>query len=93
MKIIFMILALAGQLKQLSHEPEKCDSMGFEPIKSPEFFRFMRQLLKLSSKCEDHIFISSTFDFWLEFCEKKCGLYTDVYGICIEFVSSLYPFA
>ena len=27
---------------------------GFE---SPEFFRFMRQLLKLSSKCEDHIFI------------------------------------
>ena len=39
-----MILALAGQFKQLSHEPEK-------------FFRFMRQLLKLSSKCEDHIFI------------------------------------
>ena len=38
-----MILALAGQFKQLSHEPEK-------------FFRFMRQLLKLSSKCEDHIF-------------------------------------
>ena len=36
-----MILALAGQFKQLSHE----------------FFRFMRQLLKLSSKCEDHIFI------------------------------------
>ena len=23
---------------------------------SPEFFRFTRQLLKLSSKCEDHIF-------------------------------------
>ena len=22
-----------------------------------QFFRFMRQLLKLSSKCEDHIFI------------------------------------
>ena len=22
-----------------------------------KFFRFMRQLLKLSSKCEDHIFI------------------------------------
>ena len=38
-----MILALAGQFKQLSHESEK-------------FFRFMRQLLKLSSKCEDHIF-------------------------------------
>ena len=42
-----MILALAGQFKQLSHEP----------VESPEFFRFMRQLLKLSSKCEDHIFI------------------------------------
>ena len=26
-------------------------------VESPEFFRFMRQLLKLSSKCEDHIFI------------------------------------
>ena len=39
-----MILALTGQFKQLSREPEK-------------FFRFTRQLLKLSSKCEDHIFI------------------------------------
>ena len=29
----------------------------FESVESPEFFRFMRQLLKLSSKCEDHIFI------------------------------------
>ena len=44
-----MILALTGQFKQLSHEPEK--------FRSPEFFRFMRQLLKLSSKCEDHVFI------------------------------------
>ena len=46
------------------------DSTGFEPMISAmpvqcfrehctgiEFFRFMRQLLKLSSKCEDHIFI------------------------------------
>ena len=40
-----MILALAGQF------------MGSNPVESPEFFRFMRQLLKLSSKCEDHIFI------------------------------------
>ena len=30
---------------------------GSNPVESPEFFRFMRQLLKLSSKCEDHIFI------------------------------------
>ena len=51
-----MILALAGQFKQLSHEPEP-EVMGSNPVESPEFFRFMRQLLKLSSKCEDHIFI------------------------------------
>ena len=31
--------------------------MGSNPVESPEFFRFMRRLLKLSSKCEDHIFI------------------------------------
>ena len=31
--------------------------MGSNPVEAPEFFRFMRQLLKLSSKCEDHIFI------------------------------------
>ena len=31
--------------------------MGSNPVESPEFFRFMRQLLKLSSKCEDHILI------------------------------------
>ena len=24
--------------------------------------------------------ISHTLDFWLQFCEKKCGLYMDVYG-------------
>ena len=36
-----MILALAGQFEQLSHDN----------------FRFMRQLLKLSSKCEDQVFI------------------------------------
>ena len=53
-----MILALAGQFKQLSHEPEKfVELIGSSPVESPEFFRFMRQLLKLSSKCEDHIFI------------------------------------
>ena len=56
-----MILALAGQFQQLSHEPEKftgiAEVMGSNPVESPEFFRFMRQLLKLSSKCEDHVFI------------------------------------
>ena len=31
--------------------------MGSNPVESPEFFRFMKQLLKLSSKCEDRIFI------------------------------------
>ena len=29
-----MILALVGQFKQLSHEPEKGDSTGFEPMTS-----------------------------------------------------------
>ena len=24
--------------------------------------------------------ISRTLDFWLQFCEKKCGLHMDVYG-------------
>ena len=60
-----MILALAGQFKQLSHEPESwlehctgiAEVMGSNPVESPGFFRFMRQLLKLSSECEDHIFI------------------------------------
>ena len=32
------------------------------PAESPEFFRFIRQLLKLSSKCEDHIFIWGSFN-------------------------------
>ena len=26
--------------------------------------------------------ISHTHYFWLQFCEKKCGLYMDVYGNC-----------
>ena len=29
-----MILALTGQFKQLSHEPKKFDSTGFEPVTS-----------------------------------------------------------
>ena len=35
-----MILALAGQFKQLSHEPEKflCEVMGSNTVESPEFF-------------------------------------------------------
>ena len=53
-----MILALAGQFKQLSHEPEKFRFMRqlLETI-ALIVKLFMRQLLKLSSKCEDHIFI------------------------------------
>ena len=27
--------------------------------------------------------ISRTLDFWLQFSEKKCGLYMDVYGSCL----------
>jgi len=33
----------------------KC-GVWFQTPESPEFFRFMRRLLELSSKCEDHIF-------------------------------------
>ena len=44
----------AGQFVGLMFSRER---MGSNPVESPEFFRFMRQLLKLSSKCEDHIFI------------------------------------
>ena len=47
-------------LDNLSNCLEHCtgiaEVMGSNPVESPEFFRFMRQLLKLSSKCEDHIF-------------------------------------
>ena len=35
----------------------RCLKSNEDMILAPEFFRFMRQLLKLSSKCEDHIFI------------------------------------
>ena len=30
--------------------------------------------------------ISSTLDFWLQFCEKMCGLYMYVYGIPLNIV-------
>ena len=50
-----MILAPAGQFKQLSHVGT-AEVMGSNPVESPDFFRFMRQLLKFSSKCGDHIF-------------------------------------
>jgi len=41
----------------LEHCTGIAEVMGSNPVESPEFFRFMRQLLKLSSKYEDHIFI------------------------------------
>ena len=53
-----MILALAGQFKQLFHEPENVsgDLAGFEPTTSRmpvQCSKMPVQLLKLSSKCED----------------------------------------
>ena len=51
-----MILALAGQFNWLEHCTGIAEVMGSNPVESPEFFRFKRQLLKLSSKCEDHDF-------------------------------------
>ena len=44
------------QFSWLEHCTGIAEVMGSNPVESPEFFRFMRQLLKLSSKCEDHIF-------------------------------------
>ena len=34
--------------------------------------------------------ISHTLNFWLQFCEKKCGLYMDVYGIHFLLTSHVY---
>ena len=45
------------ELSRLEHCTGIAEVMGLNPVESPEFFRFMRRLLKLSSKCEDHIFI------------------------------------
>ena len=45
------------QLSGLNIINGKSNNYVLYPVESPEFFRFMRQLLKLSSKCEDHIFI------------------------------------
>ena len=43
--------------------------MGLNPVESPEFFRFTRQLHKLSNKCEDHIFI---WYMHFVFSSKRC---------------------
>ena len=39
--------------------------MGSNPVESPEFFRCMRQLLKLSRKCEDHLISNTTLHITL----------------------------
>ena len=33
--------------------------------------------------------ISHTLDFWLQFCEKKCSLYMDVYGMYLAPIRSV----
>ena len=46
--------------------------MGSNPVESPEFFRFMRQLLKLSSMCEDHIFSNiNSKDFFMVYDDLR----------------------
>ena len=50
-------LSCKHPLSWLEHCSGITEVMGSNPVESPEFFRFMRQLLKLSSQCEDHIFI------------------------------------
>ena len=32
--------------------------------------------------------ISRTLDLWLQFCEKKCGLYMDVYTKSLDVITS-----
>ena len=49
-------LCMTSLLSWLEHCTGIGEVMGSNPVESPEFFRFMRQLLKLSSQCEDHIF-------------------------------------
>ena len=48
---------VSSQLSWLEHCTGIAEVMSLNPVESPEFFRFMRQVLKLSSKCKDHIFI------------------------------------
>ena len=52
-----VICSAVFEISWLEHCTGIAEVMGSNPVESPEFFRFMRQLLKLSSKCEDHIFI------------------------------------
>ena len=59
---VYQVLAfLVNQERGRSFQEKVFQFLSFgilmmNPVESPEFFRFMRQLLKLSSKCEDHIF-------------------------------------
>ena len=46
-------------LKNSEHCTGIAEVMGSNSVESPEFFRFMRQLLKLSSKCEDRIWFQT----------------------------------
>ena len=74
-----MILALAGQFMQLSHESEK--------------FRFMRQLLKLSSMCEDHIFSNiNSKDFFMVYDDSRQTLITLFFFCLFLFVFVLFCF-
>ena len=52
-----MEIFLSYDIPWLEHCTGIAEVMGSNPVESPEFFRFMRQLLKLSGKCEDRIFI------------------------------------
>ena len=45
------------EVRCLKSNEEMILALTSSPVESPEFFRFTRQLLKLSSKCEDHFFI------------------------------------
>ena len=58
------LLVFRAPLKTIKLAPvtkKKNNKWTLRTQEKKQFFRFMRQLLKLSSKCEDHIFIN--FDF------------------------------
>ena len=56
------------------------------PVESPEFFRFMRQLLKLSSKCENHIFKTN------KACQQDGTIVSNQFLVFVAVVSFLTLF-
>ena len=70
-----MILALAGQCKQLSHEPEKFgDSTGFEPLISAMPVQCSNQLSYEVTQLRAGQFVGLVFSRMKEMLYMKCGV-------------------